>query len=92
MAPAVPLSSLGPVSVLTGQPRLGDRFGLRRLVEIDATKGTASVAKSDRFGRRSTVRTHLHTSSTADQTYPKTDTGPDDNNGTAGATGIGLYV
>ena len=32
---------------------------------------------------------HLHTSSTADQTYPKTDTGPDDDNGTAGATGIG---
>jgi len=35
---------------------------------------------------------HLHTSSTADQTYPKTDTGPDDDNDTAGATGIGLYV
>ena len=35
---------------------------------------------------------HLHTSSTADQTYLKTDTGPDDDNGTAGATGIGLYV
>ena len=35
---------------------------------------------------------HLHTSSTADQTYPKTDTGPDDDNGTAGATGLGLYV
>ena len=26
---------------------------------------------------------HLHTSSTADQTYPKTDTGPNDDNGTA---------
>ena len=35
---------------------------------------------------------HLPTSSTADQTYPKTDTGPNDDNGTAGATGIGLYV
>ena len=35
---------------------------------------------------------HLHTSSTADQTYPKTDTGPNDDNGTAGATGLGLYV
>ena len=28
----------------------------------------------------------------ADQTYAKTDTGPDDDNGTAGATGLGLYV
>ena len=35
---------------------------------------------------------HLHTSSTANQTYPKTDTGPNDDNGTAGATGLGLYV
>ena len=35
---------------------------------------------------------HLHTSSIADQTYPKTDTGPNDDNGTAGATGLGLYV
>ena len=35
---------------------------------------------------------HLPTSSTADQTYPKTDTGPNDDNGTAGATGPGLYV
>ena len=35
---------------------------------------------------------HLHTSSTADQTYPKTDTGPNDDNGTAGATGLGLYA
>ena len=36
--------------------------------------------------------TSMHTSSTADQTYPKTDTGPNDDNGTAGATGPGLYV
>ena len=35
---------------------------------------------------------HLPTSSTADQTYPKTDTGPNDDNGTAEATGLGLYV
>ena len=39
---------------------------------------------------------HLHTSSTADQTYPKTDTGPNDDidNGTAGATGgsASIYV
>ena len=35
---------------------------------------------------------HLPTSSTADQTYPKTDTGPNDDNGTAGANGLGLYV
>ena len=35
---------------------------------------------------------HLPTSSTANQTYPKTDTGPNDDNGTAGATGLGLYV
>ena len=35
---------------------------------------------------------HLPTSSTADQTYPKTDTGPNDDNGTAGATGLGLYA
>jgi hypothetical protein len=31
---------------------------------------------------------HLHTSSTADQTYPQTDTGPNDDNGTTGATGL----
>ena len=69
-------------------------FGLRRLVETDSTKCIARVAKSDRFERRSTTFEHLHTSSTADQTYPQTDTGPDDDNGiyTAGATGIGLYV
>ena len=76
----------------TGQPLLGDGFGLRRLVEIDTPKWIARVAKSDRFGRRSTVRTPVHTSSTANQTYPKTDTGPNDDNGTAGATGLGLYV
>ena len=35
---------------------------------------------------------HLPTSSTANQTYPKTDMGPNDDNGTAGATGLGLYV
>ena len=35
---------------------------------------------------------HLPTSSTANQTYPKTDTGPNDDNGTAGATGLGLYA
>ena len=44
----------------TGQPRLGDRFGLRRLVEIDTLKGTERVAKSGRLGRRSTVRTPAH--------------------------------
>ena len=37
-----------------------NRFGLRRLVEIDTTKGTERVAKRDRFGRRSTVRTPAH--------------------------------
>ena len=50
----------------TGQPRLGDRFGLGRLVEIDTTKGVAGVAKGDRFGRRSTVRTPAHELSTAE--------------------------
>ena len=44
--------------------------------------------KVDRFGRTDRPFEHLHTSSTADQTYPKTDTGPNDDNGTAGATGL----
>ena len=76
----------------TGQPRLGDRFGLRRLVEIDSTKGAARVAKSVTVLGADRPFEHLHTSSTANQTYPKTDTGPNDDNGTAGATGLGLYV
>ena len=75
----------------TGQLSMGDRFGLGRLVEIDSTKGTARVAKSGPFWADRPFE-HLHTSSTAHQTYPKTDTGPNDDNGTAGATGLGLYV
>ena len=39
----------------------------------------------------STVRTPAH-ELTADQTYPKNDTGPNGDNGTAGAIGLGLYV
>ena len=72
---------------------MGDRVGLRRLVEIDTLKGTARRRQKWPFGALiSTIRTPVHTSSTADQTYPKTDTGPNDDNGTAGSTGIGLYV
>ena len=64
-------------------------FGFRRLVETDTTKGTVRVAKSDRFGRRSTVRTpahELHRRPNLPQ--HRHGSGPNDDNGTAGATGL----
>ena len=79
----------------TGQPLLGDRFGLRRLVEIDTTKGIARVAKRGPFlAQIDRSNTCILAPPPRQTYYPQTDTGPDDDNGiyTAGATGIGLYV
>ena len=56
----------------TGLPRLGDRFGLRRLVEIDTTKMVPQESPKVTVLGADRPFEHLHTSSTADQT----DTGP----------------
>ena len=75
-----------------GQPRLGDRLlasdGWLKLILLRVSQESPKVAV---WGADRPFE-HLHTSSTAHQTYPKTDTGPNDDNGTAGATGLGLYV
>jgi hypothetical protein len=62
--------------------------GWLKLILLRVPRGSPKVAVwgADRPSE------HLHTSSTppTKETYPKADTGPNDDNGTAGATGLGL--
>ena len=71
----------------TGQPRLGDRFASDGWSKLIVLRVLQELPKVTVWGADRRFE-HVTTSSTADQTYPKTDTGHNDHNGTAGATGL----